>query len=377
MAHKGIKNEQDFSGIGLGIPTPITGTDILFKEGTIWYIKHPDGSVNTPKRGVLTNINSMVIVDGEDGDFITALNGDNLTLVRDKVAIGKPDLISTDDTILWMSESDYKKINVLPFCPQAITLNIANRVGIKTGSRFSLTNKPIIQDIPATIGSVSTTPFKLGRVSSIDERDNNYLIKTKLAPKLAPLMAPTVRYWKNDEWNGNQLNTPQCVGFAWAHFITGSPITHVGIQPVVAPLDIYNGAQLNDEWAGQSYDGTSVRGGAKWLKLQNKISSYLWAFDINTIVNTVLNIGPVTVGTYWYYNMFFPNSTGLIRVSGAVVGGHAYIIDGVDTKKKLFRIKNSWGTSWGKGGMAFISFTDFNKLLKQRGEACLAIENNF
>ena len=75
--------------------------------------------------------------------------------------------------------------------------------------------------------------------------------------------------------------------------------------------------------------------------------------------------------------MFFPSKSGLIKLGGRLSGGHAYVINGVDTKTKLFRIKNSWGINWGQQGHAFISFTDMTRLIKERGEICLAIENNF
>jgi C1A family cysteine protease len=60
-----------------------------------------------------------------------------------------------------------------------------------------------------------------------------------------------------------------------------------------------------------------------------------------------------------------------------VLGGHAYVINGIDIDKKLFRIKNSWGQRWGKNGFAFISFTDMEKLIRENGEICIAAENEF
>ena len=71
-----------------------------------------------------------------------------------------------------------------------------------------------------------------------------------------------------------------------------------------------------------------------------------------------------------------PDNNGLIKANGVVIGGHAYVINGVDTVKQQFRIKNSWGRSWGKQGHAFISFNDMNKLIRQNGEVCLAIEKS-
>jgi hypothetical protein len=217
--------------------------------------------------------------------------------------------------------------------------------------------------------------FGLGRHYVEDIRDTNHLIVDAFPKTVTNL---TSKYWDDNSWWGDQGNTPMCVGYAWAHWIEDGPITHVSnTHPVVAPDLIYHEAQKVDEWPGENYDGTSVRGAAKYLRTAGKISSYLWAFDVNTLINTVLNIGPVVIGSNWYNNMFYPDGSGLIRVAGRLAGGHAYVINGVDTKTQRFRIKNSWGRSWGQQGHAYISFTDMSRLIRENGEVCLAVENRF
>jgi hypothetical protein len=214
----------------------------------------------------------------------------------------------------------------------------------------------------------------IGRKYIPDVRDRKFLIKDHL-----PIATKkTVKYWDANSWWGDQGDTPECVGYAWAHWIEDGPITHINENhPVISPDLIYTEAQRVDEWPGEDYDGTSVRGAAKYLRSAGKIKSYYWAFDLQTLINTVLTQGPVVVGTYWYTDMFYPNVAGLIKVKGSIEGGHAYVINGVDVNNKLFRIKNSWGKSWGKKGFAFISFSDMNKLIKNQGEICIAIENKF
>ena len=268
-------------------------------------------------------------------------------------------------------------------------------------------------------------PKLLGRLHIPDDRDKNYLIKDHydylvsivkppsvvvIRPRVTPsksrrIVSPTpsrsiritptptrtpqptptptrtpqimAKYWNPNGWWGNQGSTPQCVGFAWAHWVEDGPIEHGGTPPIVQPQTIYTEAQKIDEWPGENYAGTSVRAGAKYLQRNGSIKSYFWAYDLNTLINTVFNLGPVVVGTYWYSGMFYPDSNGVIRITGGIAGGHAYVINGVDKAQKLFRIKNSWGQNWGKQGHAYISFSDMAKLISMNGEICLAVENNF
>lgn len=213
-----------------------------------------------------------------------------------------------------------------------------------------------------------------GRSYISDDRDKKYLITDKFSELLKISRTSTSRYWMADGWWGDQKNTPQCVGYAWAHWLEDGPVEQSGTPPIVKPQIIYSNAQKLDEWSGENYDGTSVRGGVKYLKSINKVSSYYWAFDLQSLITTVLNLGPVVVGTNWYEGMFYPNTRGIIRATGRLAGGHAYVINGVDTKTKMFRLKNSWGRLWGQKGHAYISFKDMERLIREQGEICLAKE---
>ena len=226
-------------------------------------------------------------------------------------------------------------------------------------------NEPIV-----LVESVNQT-YQLGRQYVPDERDHKYSINNILTA--APVRI-TNRYWDDNGWWGNQGNTPQCVGYAWAHLLEDGPVPQSGIAPIIPPRIIYENAQKLDEWVGENYAGTSVRGGVKYLQSVGKVSSYYWGFNLTTLINSVLNLGPVVVGTNWYNGMFYPNRNGLIKISGRIAGGHAYVINGVNTVTRLFRIKNSWGQSWGQSGHAYISFTDMERLIRERGEICFATE---
>lgn len=212
--------------------------------------------------------------------------------------------------------------------------------------------------------------FGLGRIQAADDRDKSFLMRAATA--FVKSEAP-YKYWNQSQYWGDQGDLPACVGYAWAHWLKNAPITQKQLkQP--DPLRYYMRAQQLDEWEGEDYAGTSVRGGAKALQEMGFVGAYLWAWNVTEIEKAIKSVGPVVVGTNWYYSMFQPQEDGLLEVSGPLAGGHAYLLNGVNSKKELFRIKNSWGRGWGDSGNAWISFEDMQRLLNEEGEACLATE---
>lgn len=219
---------------------------------------------------------------------------------------------------------------------------------------------------------MSKKEFGLGRILSPDIKDTKFLIRSALPAKASKRK---YRYWNANGYWGDQGPTSQCVGYSWAHWVEDGPVTQPGKGPIVHPSYIYGIAQTMDEWEGEGYAGTSVRAGAKMLQKEGYIGEYLWAWDVDTLIQAVLEKGPVVVGTNWYFDMFYPDvETGLITASGSFQGGHAYVVNGVSLDKRLFRIKNSWGQGWGNNGHAWISFEDMSRLIREHGEVCLATE---
>lgn len=214
--------------------------------------------------------------------------------------------------------------------------------------------------------------FGLGRNFAADARDYSVAPLLEIARKAHRKRNRVM--WGTHEWWGNQYDTPHCVGYALAHWLEDGPVTHEGPAPIVSPEMIYSEAQKIDEWPGEDYDGTSVRAGAKVLQNLGYIESYWFGTSIDELIDMVLYGGPIVVGTNWYDSMFETGRLGHMGISGDLVGGHAYVLNGVNLNTQKFRIKNSWGQEWGWHGFATISISDMSRLLREDGEAMLAVE---
>jgi hypothetical protein len=186
------------------------------------------------------------------------------------------------------------------------------------------------------------------------------------------------RDWFADGWWGDQGYTPQCVAYAWLHWLNDGPVLYSALpsrRPGHDPNDVYCTAQTYDPWPGDctnpQYDGTALRSGAKVIQERGHIANYYWANTVDEIVTALLELGPVVMGTNWYTGMDLPDFQGYVRPTGSYGGGHAYLLNGVDLDKGWVRIKNSWGRNWGKGGHAYLTLADLGFLMNAYGEACV------
>lgn len=224
---------------------------------------------------------------------------------------------------------------------------------------------------------MSELPFSLGRIFAPDANDEKFPMSAVLAPR-AETTTRTYRYYNRGLWQGDQGNTSECVGYACTHWLQAGPVFNRNAdvhQPIINPTDVYNLAQTMDEWAGEGYLGTSVRAGAKALRQLGYVASFYWGQSVTDIANAILTTGPVVMGTDWYEGMFTPNAAGWIEATGAVTGGHAWLVYGVNTVSRKFLCRNSWG-AWGRKGSFWISFDTMEKLMQNHGEAMLAVESS-
>lgn len=214
--------------------------------------------------------------------------------------------------------------------------------------------------------------FGMGLVPSPpDDRDQIYAME-RVDPSLMaiPLSAlPRYKYWARGPLL-NQGNTPHCVGFSFEQWKGSSPLRSSTSN--TGGHDIYAACKAIDGYPG---DGTYIRAGAKVMQNQGRVETYVWAFNIDTMIHWLLQRGPVVVGTIWTEDMFDPSGwRQVLKPTGAEAGGHAYIIRGYNQDTRYFRIVNSWGPYWGDNGQASIHFDDFMTLLNRGAEILGAIE---
>lgn len=242
---------------------------------------------------------------------------------------------------------------------------------------------------------------RFGRLILHDERNKDFPLRA-LSKKLAPkptIKQRTERKWRA-RWQGDQGNTSMCTAYSFLHFFEHEPINHPRSfgkykgkpYPIVNPRELYCEAQQLDPWPGgcgtkdkgDDYEGTSVLAMMKVAQGRGFISEYAWEYsNLENVIKTLLEIGPVMVGTNWYSGMELNQSDGnsrnaILVPEGRLVGGHAYLLDEINLTKARkgteIGIFNSWGPNWGWNGRAFISLDNFEKLMREDGEVCLATE---
>jgi hypothetical protein len=140
--------------------------------------------------------------------------------------------------------------------------------------------------------------------------------------------------------------------------------TAVALYESATVLDGFPGTYPPDD------TGSSGLGVAKAAQQAGYISVYEHAFGLDHLL-AAAQFGPLIVGTDWHEDMFTPDTVGVVRPTGPIVGGHEYVLDGVDLTARMLRFLNSWSAGWGVSGRFYMSFDDFAVLLDAGGDAVL------
>lgn len=60
-------------------------------------------------------------------------------------------------------------------------------------------------------------------------------------------------------------------------------------------------------------------------------------------------------------------------IDSKLIGSHAVLLTGYNSKTRLFDIKNSWGNDWGFKGFAFLPYS----YVELYASEVIAVENEF
>ena len=169
----------------------------------------------------------------------------------------------------------------------------------------------------------------------------------------------------------DQGQTGHCVGFGWSGWVDALPVEG-NYQNADGHALYYECKVIDHEPLAEN--GSTVRSGALALRNRGRLSAFAFATTTAQIDDWINKNGPVVVGTTWTNDMFDPDANGYVKPTGAVAGGHCYVmLDKVDAED-AYVFQNSWGASWGQNGRFKMKRSDFGSLLADQGEACVAAE---
>lgn len=187
----------------------------------------------------------------------------------------------------------------------------------------------------------------------------------------------------------NQLQEGACTGFALAAAIDLLNRRRERGEVTVSARMLYKMAQHFDEWTGEDYDGSSMRGAIRGWWHNGVCTEDVWPYEnaehsedltlarakearSNTIgayyrlspnvsdYHCALNeTGVLVVSARVHRGWFSPlDSDGCIIKGEAIPGaGHAFAIVGYNSNG--FYVQNSWGKGWGNNGTCIWTYEDW------------------
>lgn len=219
------------------------------------------------------------------------------------------------------------------------------------------------------------------RFPSRDKRRENFL-----AEEVISSVDPFPKTWSST-LTTDQGREGACVGHGITTDLLASPrpdTTPTFYQANYFAYRGYKRAQDLDPWSGNAYEGTSVDAGFQVARELGAIDSWRWMHNTTQIRDALLQVGPVVVGVDWYSGMYATRPSGLVEISGSVVGGHCLTLIGYhpsmrilgedwNARFEVFKWKNSWGSSYGRNGVGYIRAEDLGALMAAGGDAAVAI----
>jgi hypothetical protein len=214
----------------------------------------------------------------------------------------------------------------------------------------------------------------LGRHVEHDERSRGFDIQTFLAQRSVTIRSVE---WTRRSPIFDQGQLGSCTGNAIVGAMATDSLQRKGSSNLTESdaLDAYHWATVYDVFPGTytpTDTGSSGNAAAKAARHLGMIQGYRWAFSIKSALQALMS-GPFITGIAWREDMFYPDSHGVVRWTGAVAGGHEFCAVGYDSNKEIIKFANSWGTEWGANGYFFMPVTEFERALKARGDVTIPV----
>jgi len=150
---------------------------------------------------------------------------------------------------------------------------------------------------------------------------------------------------------------------------------------------LYEMAKRYDEWQGENYEGSSIRGAMKGWSRHGVCAWADWPYDakkpgrltpqrqraaldrplgayyrvrhlhLNQMQAALTEAGILYASAQVHEGWQKVGKDGIVPYSKTLIGGHAFAIVGYD--RGGFWIQNSWGPSWGNKGFCYIGYDDW------------------
>lgn len=111
--------------------------------------------------------------------------------------------------------------------------------------------------------------------------------------------------------------------------------------------------EYNDQIIG------SPKSWAKMIALWALGGTYYRINGPEELIISLANNGPTAIGIICFQEIFNVGTNGIIRYPNRPnyqYGGHAICVTGYNPTTRLFKFKNSWGTSWGQYGYGYLPY---------------------
>ncbi len=209
-----------------------------------------------------------------------------------------------------------------------------------------------------------TTPYPLGRLLFHDERSRGF-------PAPTSGTVQSVSHKHSGPWL-DQGSVSSCTGNMLAQLCNTLPHHRprgrykrepdaIGYYTRATQLDTFPG-----EYPAQDTGSTGLAVCKAGVEA-GVIGSYDHAFGLDHAIEA-LQLQPQGWGINWYEGMFNPDRHGVVAPTGALVGGHEFLVYGVDMTNQWIECGNSWGPRWGLRGRFRIALPDAARLLGENGD---------